>query len=456
MLLKSINPANGEITREFPESQWEDIENIIRDVYVAQKSWKLTSIEERVKCLKHLYNVLDVKKEAYAFTITHEMGKPIAESRAEIDKCIDLCKYYVEASPSFLETKAIPTEAQESYVSFRPLGVILGVMPWNFPFWQVFRFAIPAIMAGNTVVLKHASNVPGCSIAIEDLFLESDFPGDVFRTVLVSNRKVERMIANRKIAAVSLTGSTNAGKAVAEVAGKYLKKCVLELGGSDPYVVLKDANIEEAVDACVAGRLINTGQSCIGAKRFIVVEEVYDEFERLFVEKMKSVTYGDPFNEANKMGPIARGNIREDLLRQINKSVAKGAEVLCGGEFDDEREGYFFPATVLSNVQPGMPAYEQELFGPVASLIKVKDEVEAMEVANDTSYGLGAAIFTSDIAKAKILAENELEVGCCFINDYVKSDPRLPFGGVKESGYGRELSGMGMYEFVNAKTIYIK
>ncbi len=456
MLLKSINPANGEISREFPESQWEDIENIIRDVYEAQKSWKLTAIEERVKCLKHLSNVLEIKKEAFAFTITHEMGKPIVESREEIDKCIALCEYYVETSPSFLETKYIPTEAQKSYVSFKPLGVILGVMPWNFPFWQVFRFVIPAIMAGNTVVLKHASNVPACSIAIEDLFLESEFPGDVFRTVLVSNRKVERMIANRKIAAVSLTGSTAAGRAVAEVAGKYLKKCVLELGGSDPYVILKDANIEEAVKACITGRLINTGQSCIGAKRFIVVEDVYDQFEKLMVEKMMNIKYGDPFNEENQIGPIARGNIREDLLRQINKSVTRGAEILCGGEFDDEREGYFFPATVLSNVQPGMPAYDQELFGPVAALIKVKDEKEAIEVANDTTYGLGAAIFTSDIQKAQALAENEMEVGCCFVNDYVKSDPRLPFGGVKESGYGRELSGMGMYEFVNAKTIYVK
>ncbi|WP_068474823.1 NAD-dependent succinate-semialdehyde dehydrogenase [Saccharicrinis aurantiacus] len=456
MLLKSINPATGEISREFPESQWEDIENILRDVYEVQAVWRESQIEERIGYLRHLAILLETKKEAYSFTITHEMGKPIAESHAEIDKCIELCEYYANHTEEFLKDTHIQTEAQKSYITYRPLGVIFGVMPWNFPFWQVFRFAIPAIMAGNTVLLKHASNVPGCSIALEDLFLESKFPADVFRTVLISNRKVERIIANKKVAAISLTGSTQAGKAVAQTAGKYLKKCVLELGGSDPYIILEDADINAAVDCCVAGRLINTGQSCIGAKRFIIMDKVYDAFTKLFVEKMKAVTYGDPFNEENKLGPMARGNIREDLLRQVNKSISKGAELLCGGTINDDEDGFFFPATVLGNVQSGMPAYDQELFGPVAALIRVETEKEAIKIANSTSFGLGSAIFSRNIEKAIEIGAHKIQAGCCFINEHVKSDPRLPFGGIKESGYGRELSLMGMHEFVNAKTIYVR
>ncbi len=456
MLLRSINPASGEIVREYPESQWEEINNVIRDVHSADKSWKKTSISQRVDLVKKLARLLEIKKEGLAFTITVEMGKPIVESRAEIDKCIWLCNYYCENIDDFLKVRHIQTDASESFISLQPLGVILAVMPWNFPFWQVFRCAIPSILAGNTIVLKHASNVPGCAIAIEDLFSEADFPEDIFRSVLTSSRKVERMIANKKIAAVTLTGSTKAGIAVAETAGKYLKKSLLELGGSDPYVILDDANIDDAVKACVKGRLINTGQSCIAAKRFIITEKVYDEFEDKFVKEMKSSTMGDPFNEFNQLGPLARGHIREDLLSQVNKSVSMGANLLCGGEIDYDIDGFYFPPTVLSNVQSGMPAYTEELFGPVASLIKVKDEKEAIEIANDTSFGLGAAVFTQDIEKGKYIAENELEAGCCFVNDFVKSDPRLPFGGIKESGYGRELSVYGILEFVNLKTVYVK
>ncbi|GAF04217.1 succinate semialdehyde dehydrogenase [Saccharicrinis fermentans DSM 9555 = JCM 21142] len=296
----------------------------------------------------------------------------------------------------------------------------------------------------------------GCAIAIEDLFLESDFPDDIFRSVLTSNRRVERIIANKRIAAVTLTGSTKAGQAVAQTAGTYLKKCVLELGGSDPYIILDDADLDMAVEACVKGRLLNTGQSCIGAKRFIATEKIYDEFEQRFVAEMKAVTMGDPLNEFNQLGPIARGNIREDLLSQVNKSISMGAHLLCGGEINYDVEGFYYPATVLSNVQSGMPAYNQELFGPVASLIKVKGEQEAIHIANDTSYGLGAAIFTADVEKGKYIAEHELDAGCCFVNDFVKSDPRLPFGGIKDSGYGRELSIYGLHEFVNIKTVYIK
>ena len=456
MLLKSINPANGELVREYPESQWEEIDNTIRDVNNAFKSWRKTKIQERIAYVKNIAKLLEIKKEGLAFTISIEMGKPIVESRAEIEKCIRLCDYYCDKIDSFLKPQEVQTEATKSYVSFQPIGVILAIMPWNFPFWQVFRCAIPSILAGNTMVLKHASNVPSCAIAIEDLFLEADFPTDIFRSVLASNRKVERIIANKKIAAITLTGSTKAGQAVAQTAGAYLKKCVLELGGSDPYLILDDADLDIAVDSCVKGRLLNTGQSCIGAKRFIVTEKIYNDFEARFVNEMKSATMGDPFNEFNQLGPLARHNIREDLLSQVNKSVSQGAELLCGGEIDYDIEGFYFPATVLANVQPGMPAYNQELFGPVASLIKAKNEQEAIKIANDTSFGLGAAVFTRDIEKGKHMAEYELDAGCCFVNDFVKSDPRLPFGGIKESGYGRELSVYGLHEFVNIKTVYIK
>ncbi|WP_066629730.1 NAD-dependent succinate-semialdehyde dehydrogenase [Labilibacter marinus] len=456
MLLKSINPANGELIREYPESQWEEIDNVIRDVNLAYKSWKKTALHKRIDYVRQLARLLELKKEALTFLITIEMGKPILEARAEIDKCIWLCNYYCDNIDEFLKPKTIDTEASESYTSIQPIGVILAIMPWNFPFWQVFRCAIPTILAGNTMVLKHASNVPGCSIALEDLFNEADFPADIFRAVLSSNRRVERMIANKKIAAITLTGSTKAGQAVAQTAGKYIKKCVLELGGSDPYLVLDDANINEAVAACIKGRLLNTGQSCIGAKRFIISEGIYDEFEAKFVAEMRSATMGDPFNEFNQLGPLARHNIREDLLSQVNKSASQGAKILCGGDIDYDIDGFYFPATVLSEVKSGMPAYNQELFGPVASLIKVKNEQEAIQIANDTSFGLGAAVFTSDIEKGKYIAEHELEAGCCFVNDFVKSDPRLPFGGIKESGYGRELSVYGIHEFVNIKSVYIK
>ncbi len=455
MLLKTINPASAETVREYPEHQWDEIDRIIKNVQKAFINWKKTDLNFRIDKLRAVAKLLELKKEGLAFTISIEMGKPILQSRAEIEKCIFLCNYYIENIETFLQKQIITTVATESYVSYQPLGVLLAIMPWNFPFWQVFRAAVPALLAGNTMILKHASNVPGCSIAMDDIFSEADFPEDVFRSVLISNRKVERIIANKRVAAVTLTGSTKAGRAVAQTAGKYLKKCVLELGGSDPYLIFDDADLEKTVDACVEGRLINTGQSCIGAKRFIATKKIYPAFEELFVEKMKTATMGDPFEEKNKLGPLSRGNIREDLLSQVNKSISMGANLICGGYFPD-MPGFYFPPTVLSNIQTGMPAYEQELFGPVASLIKADDEQHAIEIANDTSFGLGSAIFTSDIEKAKRIAEYELEAGTCFINDYVKSDPRLPFGGIKESGYGRELSIYGLQEFLNIKTICIK
>lgn len=456
MFLKSINPANGEVIAEYPEFSADQINKLIACVDSSFRTWRKTALHERMDCVRRLANQLTAKKELLAGIMTSEMGKNIVESRAEIDKCVWLCNYYCDNAKDFLKIKPIYTDASESYVSFQPLGVILAIMPWNFPFWQVFRCAIPTLLVGNTMVLKHASNVSGCALAIEGLLREAEFPEDVFRTVLVSGKKVEQMIAHKSIVAVTLTGSDKAGRAVAQSAGSHLKKCVLELGGSDPYVILDDADYHMAVQACVKGRLLNSGQSCIGAKRFIVTPKIYSRFEELFVGEMKKASMGNPFDENNKLGPLAREDIREDLIAQVSGSLKMGAQLLCGGQVNFDNKGFYYPATVLSNVQPGMPAYHEEMFGPVAALIKAKDERDAIRIANDTNFGLGAAVFTSDIEKGKYLAEFELEAGCCFVNDFVKSDPRLPFGGIKESGYGRELSIYGAHEFANIKTVYIK
>ncbi|SMO71511.1 succinate-semialdehyde dehydrogenase / glutarate-semialdehyde dehydrogenase [Saccharicrinis carchari] len=456
MVLKSINPANGELIGEYTEFNAEQFGNIVDRVNRSFKTWSKTGLHRRIDHVKNLADLLSVNKEKLAAIITNEMGKNIAEARAEIDKCAWLCHYYCENIDDFLKVKPIQTDASESYISFRPLGVILAIMPWNFPFWQVFRCAIPTLLAGNTMLLKHASNVSACALAIEELFREADFPNDVFRTVLVSGQKVEKMIAHKSIAAVTLTGSDKAGRSVAQSAGSHLKKCVLELGGSDPYIILDDADLDLAVQTCVKGRLLNAGQSCIGAKRFIATPKIYDRFKAEFVREMKKASMGNPFDENKQLGPLARNDIREDLIAQVNESLNMGAQLLCGGLVNYDDKGFYYPATVLSNVQPGMPAYHQEMFGPVAALIKAKDETDTIKIANDTSFGLGAAVFTSDIEKGRYLAEFELEAGCCFVNDFVKSDPRLPFGGIKESGYGRELSIYGAHEFMNIKTVYIK
>ncbi len=328
-------------------------------------------------------------------------------------------------------------------------------MPWNFPFWQVFRFLAPTLMAGNTAVLKHASNVPGCAIAIEELVREAGFPENVFRTLLIGSGQVKNVIKHNAIKAVSLTGSTPAGKSVASIAGSELKKCVLELGGSDPYIILKDADLKDAAKKCAAGRLLNAGQSCIAAKRFIIVEDAYPEFLEYFTHEMNAAYFGDPCDEKSTMGPMARTDLRDELHQQVLDSVEKGAEVILGGEIP-LRKGAFYPPTILENVRPGMAAYDEELFGPVASVIQVKNEKEAIKVANDTVFGLGAAIFTNNIKMGENIAETQIDAGCCFINDFVKSDPRLPFGGIKESGYGRELSSQGIKEFMNAKTVVVK
>ncbi len=455
MQLKSFNPAKGELNRSYPAHQLDEVDQMLDDSVLAFKWWRRTSFEERSVLLKNIANVLRSKIEGLSFTITIEMGKHIREARAEIEKCAQVCDYYAENGASFLASEIVETNASQSYISYQPLGPILAIMPWNFPFWQVFRFAVPTIMGGNTALLKHASNVPGCAVALEDVFAKAGLPENVFRTLLIPSSKIDIVITDKRIKAITLTGSTPAGKSVAVLAGKHLKKTILELGGSDPYLILDDADLDLAVEACVSGRLLNAGQSCISAKRFIAVDSIYDRFEEMFTERMKEANYGDPFDDSVTFGPIARNSLREELHVQVDRSIDKGAILLTGGEIPDI-DGCFYPSTVLSGVKPGMPAYHDELFGPVASLIRVKDEKEAIKTANDTSFGLGAVVFTQDIERGRHIAEFELEAGSCFVNDFVRSDPRLPFGGIKGSGYGRELSYFGMREFQNVKTIYIR
>jgi len=453
-MMQSINPASLQVVKTYNSMLPSEVNNIIDLTQNAFESWKETSFSQRSKLLMNAAEVLRRKKEDYSRLMTLEMGKPVAQSRAEVEKCTWVCEYYAENAEKFLSDELIETDALKSFITFQPLGIVLAVMPWNFPFWQVFRFAAPGLMAGNAGILKHASNVSGCALAIEEVFREAGFPENLFRTILVPSSQMEEVIKSENIKAVTLTGSVPAGKAVAKTAGSVLKKTVMELGGSDPYLILEDADLEMAADTCVTARLINGGQSCIAAKRFIVVEKVYDEFEKLFIEKMKSKKMGDPFDETNHLGPQASVPLRDELHQQVQKSVELGAKILFGGKIPEIR-GAWYPPTILSNVKKGMPAYDEELFGPVAAIIKVNDETEGIEIANDSIFGLGAAVFTEDVKKGEVIAKEKLHAGCCFLNAFVKSDPRLPFGGIKESGYGRELSSFGIREFVNIKTVFI-
>ena len=454
-MIQSINPANLQIIKTYQPMQLSEVKKIIDLTNNAFESWQETSLSHRLKLMMKTAEVLRKNKEEYSRLMTLEMGKPIAQSHAEVDKCAWVCEYYSENAEKFLADEIIATDASKSFVTFQPLGIVLAVMPWNFPFWQVFRFAAPGLMAGNAGILKHASNVSGCALAIEEVFRKAGFPENLFRTILVPSSEMEEVIKNEKIRAITLTGSVPAGKAVAKTAGSVLKKTVMELGGSDPYIILEDTDLEMAAETCVNARLINGGQSCIAAKRFIIVEKVYNEFEKLFVGKMKSKKMGDPFDETNHLGPQASIPLRDELHQQVKKSIKLGAKLLLGGGIS-ENEGAWYPPTVLSNVEKGMPAYDEELFGPVAALIKAKDEAEAIDIANDSIFGLGSAIFTNNLERGEKIAKEKLQAGCCFINAFVKSDPRLPFGGIKESGYGRELSAFGIREFVNIKTVFVK
>jgi len=453
--MKSVNPFTGELIKNYPEYTCEEVNSIISEVDTAFQQWRLTDFEYRAILMKKLQTLLIERKNSLAAIMVTEMGKVLREAMGEIEKCALVCSFYADHAASFLKNENIKTEASESYITYQPIGTVLAVMPWNFPFWQVFRFLAPALMAGNTGVLKHASNVPGCALAIEQLVRDAGFPENVFRTLLISSSEVKAVIENPLIKAVTLTGSTPAGKSVASIAGSELKKSVLELGGSDPYLILEDADIKTAARLCVTSRLLNAGQSCIGAKRFIVADKIYDAFEAEFVRLMSEASYGDPIDPSTTIGPLARPDLREELHQQVNKSRDIGATVLIGG-FIPEGKAAFYPPTVLTNVVPTMPAYSEELFGPVAVLFRVQSEQEAIRIANDTVFGLGASVFTKDLNKGKSLAEKGLEAGSVFVNDFVKSDPRLPFGGIKQSGYGRELSEAGIREFMNIKTIVVR
>lgn len=455
MAMRAVNPTTGETLKTYEEMGAAEVRNAVAQAHAAFLDWRRTSFAERARLMKRAAQILREKAAEYAVLMTQEMGKPLKDGKAEAEKCAWACDYYADNAETFLQEEVIQTDASKSFVTCQPIGVVLAVMPWNFPFWQVFRFAAPALMAGNAGVLKHASNVPGCALAIEAVFQQAGFPNNLFRTLLIGSRQVDAVIENPAVKAVTLTGSTPAGKAVAKKAGEMIKKTVLELGGSDAYVVLADADLDTTVTTCVTSRLINAGQSCISAKRFIVVEPIRKRFEESFVAQMRATKVGDPLDENTKIGPMARHDLRDELHQQVRESIAKGAKCLLGGEIP-ESKGAFYPPTVLTNVTKGMPAYDDELFGPVAAIIAVKDEKEAIRVANDSIFGLGAAVFTQDLAKGERIAATELEAGCCFVNALVKSDPRLPFGGVKESGYGRELAHYGIKEFVNIKTVFVK
>ncbi len=449
-----INPATEEVIDTITLHDDDTVREKIAECHEAWERWTGVPIGERSQLMKKAASLLKERKRELAELMTREMGKPLSAGISEAEKCAWVCDYYAEEAAAFLADEAIESDASESFVAYEPIGPVLAVMPWNFPFWQVFRFAAPALMAGNAGLLKHASNVPGCALAIEKIFRDAGFPGNLFTTLLIKSSQVEHVIDNPLVKAVTLTGSTPAGKAVASRAGEMLKKSVLELGGSDPYVILEDANLEKAAETCAASRMINSGQSCIAAKRFIVVDQVYDQFLELFTRQMQTYKPADPFNEDTRLGPIARTDLRDELHQQVVDSVEKGAGCILGGSIPDKKGAWYLP-TILIDVAPGMPAYDEELFGPVAAVIRADNEEEAIKIANDTSFGLGAAVFTEDKEKGRTIAARKLQAGCCFVNSFVKSDPRLPFGGIKTSGYGRELSHFGIREFVNIKTVYV-
>jgi len=450
----SVNPFDGKVIREYPDFTEAQTAEVIEASEKAFLEWRRATMAERKVLNIKLKDLLEKKKKELAALMTAEMGKPIRQSFSEIEKCGAALSYYSEKAELYLSPQMVETEAQKSYVRFDPLGIVLAVMPWNFPLWQVFRFSAPSVIAGNAALLKHASNVSGCALAIEDLYREAGFPENIFRTLLIPGSKVLPLLDDRRIKAATLTGSEAAGIAIAEKAGRNLKKVVLELGGSDPFIVLDDADLEKCAAFAAKARTINNGQSCIAAKRFIVEEGVYDAFRKAFVSEMNKLKVGDPLSEETDVGPLARLEFLEEVEQQVEKSVSEGAKVLAGGK-RLESDGYFYPPTVLDDVKPGNTAFEEEIFGPVAPLIRAKDENDALRLANLSRFGLGGSIWTRDLMKAEAMAAN-LEVGTVFINGMVKSDPRLPFGGVKASGFGRELSYFGIREFVNVKTVVIE
>ncbi|RYY35757.1 MAG: NAD-dependent succinate-semialdehyde dehydrogenase [Sphingobacteriaceae bacterium] len=450
----SVNPANGKPLKKYTAHNDKQLDKKILQTHTAWLNWRNAPHPERSRLLNSVANILNSRKEELAKLMALEMGKPLQQGIAEIDKCVSVCEYYAANAAGFLKDQQIKTDASKSFVTFQPIGVVLAIMPWNFPFWQVFRFLAPALAAGNCGLLKHASNVPGCALAIEDIVKAAGFPQHVFQTLLVGSDKVDAILENKNIQAVTLTGSTNAGMKVAAKAGSLIKKTVLELGGSDAYVILEDADLEQAAEICVNSRLINAGQSCIAAKRFIVVKSVEKEFTRLFKEKMQTKKMGDPFEEGVDVGPQARIDLRDELHRQVKQAIKQGAKCILGGEVSKGTNAYY-PPTVLTKVNEDNLAFNEELFGPVAAIISAKNETDAIRLANKSVFGLGAAVFTKNKQHGELIASTRLEAGSCFVNAQVKSDPRLPFGGIKQSGYGRELGLFGIHEFVNIKTVFL-
>lgn len=448
----SINPAENKVVKKFPTLRDRAVEECVKIAQQEFDLWKNTPVASRCRYLKSVADALLAEKKSYAGLITLEMGKPLKEAVAEIEKCAKLCAFYAENAPAWLEEETIPTEASNSYVSYEPLGVVLGIMPWNFPFWQVMRFAVPALAAGNVALLKHAPNVPQCALAIQDLFQKS-LPGNYLQALLINERKTRRLLEHPAIKMVSLTGSDRAGSEIASLAGKHIKKSIMELGGSDPFIVLDDANLKSAAEIAVKSRMQNAGQSCIAAKRFIVVTEVKEQFTDMLAELISKLKLGNPMDETTDVGPMACEDLARNAVRQINQSVRRGAKILAGGNRPPWK-GAFVNPTLLADVKPGMPAFDEEVFGPVASVIVAKDTDDAVLLANKTVYGLGASIWSEDLEKATKLSKR-INAGSVFINGMVKSDPRLPFGGINRSGYGRELSYHGLREFTNVKTVWV-
>jgi len=455
MGIASVNPTTGEIVQTFEPLAEAEIEAKLELAQQAFVQYRQVSIPQRAQWLNHAAEILDQERHRFGKLMTLEMGKTLASAIAEVEKCAWVCRYYAEHGAEFLADVAVPTDASHSFICYQPLGAVLAVMPWNFPFWQVFRFAAPALMAGNAGLLKHASNVPQTALAIEEIFLEAGFPQGVFQTLLIGSDKVASLLADERVKAATLTGSEAAGASLAAAAGKQIKKTVLELGGSDPFIILASADLDTAVATAVTARMINNGQSCIAAKRFIVAEAVADQLEQRLAEKFKSLRVGDPMEASTDVGPLATPSILADLDYQVQTSVENGARVLVGGHPVSDRPGNFYLPTLLTDIPPSSPAAQEELFGPVAMLFRVPDIDAAIHLANSTSFGLGASAWTNLPEERDRLVE-ELEAGAVFINSMVKSDPRLPFGGTKRSGYGRELGIQGMHEFVNVKTVWVK
>lgn len=453
-MIESLNPATEKILKTFKPYNTAEIKSALNTAQKFFLKWKEVSIEERAMLMRKAAAVLRQNKKRYAAIMTSEMGKPITQSLGEVEKCAWVCDYYALNANKFLEEEFVKTENLKSYARFDPLGIILAVMPWNFPFWQLFRFAAPALMAGNAILLKHASNVPQSALAIEEVFLKAGFQKGAFKTLLIESSKTAELISDMRVRGVTLTGSEGAGRSIGESAGRNLKKAVLELGGSDPFIVLQDADLKQAALIAARSRLINSGQSCIAAKRFIVEKNVYKDFMELFSANMKAFKVGDPMKNDTEVGPLARKDLQEEVSQQVESSIKAGAKLILGGKKINQK-GFFYPPTILADVKKGMLCYDEEIFGPVASVISAEDEDHAVSIANDSNFGLGASLWTKDFKKAENLAR-KIEAGAVFVNDYVKSDPRLPFGGIKNSGYGRELGIYGIREFVNVKTVVIK